>query len=103
MTADHDALDERYRHCIYCRADCWPEPGQRQHHKHCPVTLGLYPITWREADPSGTPPRCCSCSELFRFGDQYALLDADSGRPAVSPERGEVVCLGCAASAAVAS
>lgn len=91
-----DPLDEAYRWCIYCRADCWPEPEHQQHDADCPIVTGIYPVTDAERDPHGELPCCTACSGQFVLGEVYLLVDVDTGAVAPVPDTGLVVCIGCA-------
>ena len=97
-------MNDRWRWCVYCGADCWPEPENQRHAQECPVTTGLYTIGPDDEDPwiKGTYGGCCSCGTVFQLGDHYVLIDSDTGKPATSPECSETTCVGCAALAMVA-
>lgn len=101
----YDPLDEKWRWCYYCKADCWPEPDNQRHASDCPTVTGLYPVTEQDEDPwiKGTYGACCACLRPFALGDRYVLIDVDTNRPATSPTRSEVTCVGCAAVAMVAT
>ena len=76
-----DPLDPAYRWCVYCGADCWPEPEAQRHHRDCPVRTGLYPVRAAEIGPYGF--RCCRCPVVLAVGDCYVLIGS------------EAVCVGC--------
>jgi len=95
-----DPLDPAYRWCVYCGADCWPEPEAQRHHRDCPTRTGLYPVRAAEIGPYGF--RCCRCPVVLAVGDCYVLIDAATARPAAGPELGEAVCIGCGAAALAA-
>ncbi len=90
-----DSLDPAYRRCVYCGADCWPEPENQRHHESCPTVSGLYPVRAADLVPHGFG--CCRCPVTFRVGDRYVLIGT-----ATVPEFGEVVCVGCGAAALTA-
>lgn len=102
---DFNPLDERLRWSIFCNADCWPEPENQRHDTNCPISTGIYTVSARDEDPwiKDTYGACCTCGEPFHLGDTYALVDVDTGKPAVRPLAGEATCMGCAALAHVAS
>lgn len=97
--ASFDPLDDRFRWCIYCGADCWPEPDNQNHDLDCPMTTGLYPITSADLDPWGGYGSCCLCHVPFGVNDLYMLIDDNTGhaRTGVPSAMSWVVCLGCAA------
>ena len=78
---DFDPLDPAYRWCVYCGADCWPEPEAQRHHRDCPARTGLYPVRAAEIGPYGF--RCCRCPVVLAVGDCYVLIGS------------EAVCVGC--------
>lgn len=98
-----DPLDDRYRWCVYCQADCWPDPDHQRHDDACPRTTGLYPVRAAELRPGETAILCCRCDTTMALGELYALIDVETDRPTVHPDRGEVVCIGCAALAEAAA
>lgn len=66
---DFDPLDEKYRWCVYCKADCWPDPAY--HADDCPVTTGRYPV---EEGRGLGPSACCRCDKEFPEGSFYRLI-----------------------------
>jgi hypothetical protein len=96
--SDYNPLDEKWRWCYYCKADCWPEPENQQHGSDCPMVTGLWPITEQDEDPwtKGFYSRCCTCSEPFNLGDTYVLVDVETDKASRLPDCGEVTCVGCA-------
>jgi len=98
--SDYDPLDPAYRWCVYCGADCWPEPECQQHRESCPAVTGLYLVRDADLVPHGFG--CCRCPVTFWVGDRYVLIGLGTARPATGPELGEVVCVGCGAAALVA-
>lgn len=93
-----DSLSEQYRWCIYCKADCWPEPEHQKHNPDCPMTTGVYPVT----DDDYNMEMCCSmCSERFEQGSSNIVIDIVTGE--VSPHAliSTVICIGCAAAISV--
>lgn len=91
-----DPLDEQYRYCIYCKADCWPDPAYQQHDKTCPFETGLYPVD----DDTIAHEGCCSqCSVPFVPGDFEMNVDMKTGKVVkrFEPDKWyEIVCVGCA-------
>lgn len=81
--ADYDPLDDKYRWCIYCGCDCWPDDAD--HASDCPQTTGIYPVT-----PEDIGTQCCDCGAEFQEGDTYALQPSDVDNFYC------VVCAGCA-------
>ena len=99
-----------FRFCIYCEADCYEEDPE--HGDDCPSTTGVFPVTKRdlvsisaegELEQSGM--RCMDCEDSFAAGDHYTHRHVGRGGPPGMPEADvyEVICLGCAALAAVGS
>lgn len=97
MIPDVDPLDDAFRWCVYCCADCWPEPENQRHADTCPTRTGLYPVTEQERDPAGGHGCCTACADPFLPGDHYVLVDDATGRTAPAPDAGWVVCVGCGA------
>ena len=81
-----DPLDERRRWCVWCGADCWPDPEYQDHDADCPQTTGLYPVT---ADDLVDGMLCAECRTPFRLGDLYARQLTDDEDVFV------IVCVGC--------
>jgi hypothetical protein len=93
-----DPLDERYRWCKYCRADCWPDPENQQHDASCPARTGLWPI---EQDDVAAGAQCGrGCGYVFQLSDVYLDTEViEHGRDKITT----VTCLGCAAGDVLAS
>lgn len=94
-----DTLDERYRWCVYCEADCWPEPENQRHDPTCPITTGVFPV---DEDPflPGSFGRCAACDWPFDRDDKYMVANDDTGRcDTAVPPVGWVVCIGCGVAA----
>jgi hypothetical protein len=81
----YDSLNEADRLCVWCKADCWPEPENQSHSTHCPFATGVYPAD--EGD------ECSVCLEALDF---YILVD-DDGQQLIRLNVGSAwrVCLGC--------
>jgi hypothetical protein len=95
---DFNPLDDKYRYCVYCFADCWPEPENQRHGPNCPVVTGLFPVMEMERLPDGTFGGCSYCAVPLKLGDVYVLVNDDTGTVTKGrPTTGWVVCLGCAA------
>lgn len=92
-----DPLADELRWCVYCGADCWPEPEHQMHRPSCATKTGLYPVREQDRDPAGGHGCCTACSVPFEVGDVYVLIDNDTGAQAAAPDAGWVVCVGCAA------
>ena len=75
---------QRYRWCVHCGADCWPEPHHQRHQLDCPAVTGVFPVL------PGALGRCTSCGQPFGDTDCYALVEHTDGLA-------WVICLGCAA------
>jgi hypothetical protein len=91
-----DALDEKYRWCIYCKADCWLELENQRHDKTCPFETGLFPVDSDTIERGG----CCGqCSTPFELDDFEMNVDMKTGEivSKFEPYRSyEIVCVGCA-------
>lgn len=93
-----DPLDPALRYCVYCQADCWPEPENRQHAGDCPTQTGVYPILEQDRNPWGNFGDCGGCHTPFTLGDLYVLADVRTETiTGPAPEHGYVRCLGCGA------
>jgi hypothetical protein len=92
-------------HCVYCGVDC--EQYEPEHAVDCPASTGVYVVEYeachspcehcgKRPDPS---IRCSGCECVLALGDHYTLrpIDDIAGISCYEP-----VCLGCAASEAVA-
>lgn len=95
---DFNPLDDKYRWCIYCQADCWPEHENQQHAQECLTNTGIYPVRADEALPTGDLGVCTACSHPFALGDFYVHVSDETGlvvnRPA--PEsRTWIACVPC--------
>lgn len=89
-----DPLDEKYRWCIYCEADCWPEPENRKHAQDCPSTTNLWPVTQDDINMQ----MCCSqCPYEFNLGDFTMCVDFHTGELTTTAIVSSVVCIGCGA------
>ena len=99
-----DELEDRYRWCVFCGADCWVSPEFQSHADDCPSVTGVFPVRGEElgglCESCGEPSRsmgCCRCDHTFSLGEHYHRLripDTDDSMPGY-----EVVCAGCAAHA----
>lgn len=90
-----DPLDERYRWCIYCNADCWPEPENQQHKDDCPSVTGLFPVDQEMVDLGA---ECGGgCGHVFQLGEFYMDTQVEQNGPDKSCV---VACIGCASSEA---
>lgn len=89
-----DPLDERYRWCIHCSADCWPEPEYQKHDEYCPFVTGLWPVMEEDLKLG----MCCGqCMKAFQSGDVYMHINMETALPQSRPaEMNEIVCVGCA-------
>jgi hypothetical protein len=89
-----DPLGEKYRWCIYCKADCWPEKENQQHADDCPQMTGLYPVDQRMLD---NQVRCGygedGCGYVFQSGDIYTMTEVEHRGPHTF---GTVSCIECA-------
>jgi len=105
------AMSDPYRFCIYCEADCYEEDPE--HGDDCPSTTGVFPVTKRmlvsinaEGELEHSGMRCMDCADPLAVGDHYAHRHVVPGwLPGMMAEADvcEVICLGCAALAAVGS
>jgi hypothetical protein len=103
LLASYDPLSDRYRWCIYCGADCWPEPDAQQHDRTCARVTGLYPVTEDDRNPFGDFGSCCLCHQPFGLDDTYMLIDDSNGEAVIgvaTPTTSWVVCVSCAATGA---
>jgi hypothetical protein len=101
----HDPL----RFCVYCEADCGVETPQ--HNVGCPTTTGVFPIREKDLDPCENcghyrhGMRCMDCDADLDVDDHYMLRGIAPGDPLLPGIQGApifaVICVGCAASAAV--
>lgn len=96
-----DPLDEQYRWCIYCKADCWPEPEHQKHDSNCPMETGLYPVDDDTIEHEG----CCGqCAIPFEPGDFEMNVDMETGKIVSQFENNksyEVICVSCATAISV--
>ncbi|PWK81692.1 hypothetical protein C8D88_116103 [Lentzea atacamensis] len=93
-----DPLDEKYRWCVYCQADCWPEPENQRHDSECPTNTGIYPVRAEDALPTGDLGACTACSQPFALGDFYVHVSDESGLVVSRPEvdsRSWIACVPC--------
>jgi hypothetical protein len=85
---------DRFRWCIYCRADCAAE--EPEHAADCPVLTRLWPVTERELQPcrhcgGPTMPMVCEeCGHEFEIGEHFVTEQDD-----VIFRR--IFCVGCGA------
>lgn len=93
-----DSLSERYRWCIYCKADCWPEPEHQKHNVDCPMATGLWPIT---EDDYNMDMCCGMCSEKFEMGEHSMQFDLHTHEVVLRGDMLEVICIGCAAAISI--
>lgn len=96
--SDFNPLDDKYRWCIYCQADCWPEHENQRHGEDCPVNTGIYPIRADEALPTGDLGCCTACSHPFALGDFYVHVSDETGQVVSRPapeSRTWVACVPC--------
>jgi hypothetical protein len=90
-----DPLDEQFRWCIYCGADCWPEGENQRHDLDCPRVTGLYPVD-RLLLAAGA--RCSEgCGHQFQQGDHYGEIPLHTDGP---DKTVAIACLPCAVLAA---
>ena len=99
-------FEAKYRYCIYCGVDCYPDgevdiwaPVDEavEHADGCPSTTGVFPVREKDAGPScphcGERPYgemlCADCHQPLRVGDLYTHRAFGDG--------GLVICLGCSA------
>jgi hypothetical protein len=95
-----DPLADANRWCVYCGADCWPEPENRRHAAACPMVTGAYPVLEQDRAPDGTFGACTVCSDPFALGDLYLLASDETGLSVDCPPEDStswVVCLPCGA------
>jgi hypothetical protein len=71
--SDFDPLDDNWRWCVYCKADCWPD--EPDHDEDCPSVTGRYPID-HPAEKPAPPSECCRCGHEFEKGrgEVYRLI-----------------------------
>jgi hypothetical protein len=92
MVPFHDPLADEYRYCLYCEADCWPEPDNQRHGPECPDSTLVYPVD----EPMLTFGARCECGHVFQRGDSYMHVEVARSGPDLVVV---VVCVGCAARA----
>lgn len=89
-----DPLADEHRWCVYCKADCWPEPENQQHAKDCPRVTGLYPVDQEMVDNN---VRCgfgdADCGHVFKLGEFYMDTEVERNGPDTTVT---VACIGCA-------
>lgn len=88
-------LDEQYRYCVYCQADCWPERENQQHKPDCPFNTGIYPVLEQDRHPSGDLGLCSACSSPFALGDMYVHISDETGIPVTNPAEGSTTWIAC--------
>lgn len=105
--------DDPYRFCVYCEADC--KVDEPEHAADCPSSTGVFPVREQDFGPKcahcgerafGASMRCGDCGAELKVGDFYMHRELDPGDP-LDPGMGgaaiyEVICVGCAASEALA-
>lgn len=96
---DYDHLADEYRWCVYCKADCWPEPENQQHQPDCASITGLYPVMPTDLNPWGGYGDCSACHTPFALGDLYVIANMDT-ETVDGSRSGYVVCVGCGSVAA---
>lgn len=90
-----DPLDEKYRWCIYCNADCWPELENQRHGVDCPSVTGLYPVDQGMVDHHA---ECGGgCGHVFKLGEVYMHTQVEHNGPDTTVTVG---CIGCASAEA---
>jgi hypothetical protein len=87
--------EERYRWCVYCGADCWPDVEHQEHADDCPTVTGRHPIVGDPGLPDDHPAkdapiRCARCPKLLT--DHYRTVQIEGGSTPVY----ECVCDNCA-------
>jgi hypothetical protein len=87
-----DPLDERFRWCIFCKADCWPDREYQEHAEDCPSATNLWPVTGADL---AYGLACIDCHVELNLGDFYAQVDVTE--PGEEIRCFEVVCIGCKA------
>lgn len=110
MADELEPEGDRYRWCIFCKADCWLDEADQVHAAECPMSTGVWPITEREVRTHMCPACTCEdggmacddCHRAFVVGDGYMVVDYHSDvvwEPTVGdrPWWGVVICTGCAA------
>lgn len=89
-----DPLDEQFRWCVFCKADCWPEPQKQKHNIDCPMSTGLWPITETDYNMD----MCCGmCYEKFELNEFSMQFDVEKQQVSLYGTLLEVICIGCAA------
>jgi hypothetical protein len=95
MPEDFDPLDDKWRWCVYCKADCWPEVENQEHADDCPTVTGRYPV-----EPNGGPSACCRCEVELKVGGFYRHIcvreAGDTGDELADAPVYETVCEDCA-------
>jgi hypothetical protein len=95
----YDSLDEQYRYCVHCSADCWPEPANQKHAMDCPTSTGIYPMDAQEKEYGMI---CDQCDKDIE--DYYGYIDMNTGNPVTRAGAGDIVecvCLGCIAAISI--
>lgn len=93
-----DSLDDQYRWCIFCKADCWPEQENQEHAADCPQSTNLWPVS---DDDYKCEMCCCMCSERFDKDSHSVLVDAVTGEITTLALVSTVICIGCAAAISI--
>lgn len=87
------SLDDEFRWCVYCGADCEPAPEEQRHAADCATVTGIYPL---DEDDLAMHLACVDCGAAFQAGDSYLLRDADIADGAIGvPPISFIVCLDC--------
>lgn len=86
-----DPLDERYRWCFYCKADCWPEAENQQHKDACPSVTGLFPVDQDDVDRGAECGK--GCGHVFQLGECYMDTEVEENGP---DKTATVACIACA-------
>lgn len=92
-----DPLDERYRWCIYCQADCWPEPENQRHQDDCPLVTGLYPVDQDMVERGAQCGYGDGCGHVFQLGEFYMATEVKQDGPDTYTT---AACIGCASAEA---
>lgn len=97
-------LEDPFRWCVYCGADCYPDADEQWHDEDCPSITGRYPIDHPNEKPE-PPHACCRCEKEFERGkgQHYRLIlapgedpDAPDGTGFHDAKTYLVVCEDCA-------
>lgn len=86
-----EPLDEKYRWCVYCGADCWPEPENQQHKGDCPSVTGLWPVSQEDVERGASCGK--ECGHVFQLGEYYMHTEVEENGP---DKVVTVACIACA-------